>query len=121
MTSPQQPSVKYTALSNKIYDIMKKTATVVLPAVSALYFTLAQIWGLPNAEEVVGTIAAVNVFLGVVVQLQHRSYNKSDARYDGSLDVTTRDDGSKVFMLNVEKNPDVLETQPHVTFKVNNM
>jgi hypothetical protein len=106
--------------SNKLYDFLRRSATLILPAAGTLYFTLAQIWGLPNGEAVVGSIAAVNVFIGILVQLSKRSYNNSDARYDGSLDITSKDDGTKVFMLNVGKNPEVLETQPHVTFKVNN-
>jgi len=47
-------------LSNKAYDIMKFVAQILLPALGTLYFALAQIWDLPLAEEIVGTITAVD-------------------------------------------------------------
>jgi hypothetical protein len=34
-------------MSNKIYDILKFIAQIVLPAVATFYVTLASIWGLP--------------------------------------------------------------------------
>lgn len=63
-------------MSNKTYDILKYIAQIVLPAVATLYFTLAQIWGLPYAEQVVGTITAIDTFMGVLLKLQSNSYSK---------------------------------------------
>lgn len=62
-------------LSNKVYDILKFTAQIVLPAAGTLYFTLASIWGLPYGEEIVGTITAVDVALGAVLQISTHNYN----------------------------------------------
>ena len=42
-------------MSNKCYDVLKWIALIVLPAIGALYFALSQLWGLPYAEEIVGT------------------------------------------------------------------
>ena len=36
-------------MSNKMYDALKWIAMILLPAIGALYFTLAGIWGLPYA------------------------------------------------------------------------
>lgn len=64
-------------LSNKMYDILKYIAQYVLPALGALYFGLAKIWGLPYGTEIVGTIALVDTFLGTLLGLSTKSYNKS--------------------------------------------
>ena len=37
-----------------------------LPALGTLYFALAGIWGLPYGEQLVGTITAIDTFLGVI-------------------------------------------------------
>ena len=54
-------------MSNKMYDILKWIAQILLPAIGTLYFALAQIWGLPYAEQIVGTITAVDCFLGAIL------------------------------------------------------
>lgn len=60
---------------NKTYDILKWIAIVVLPALGTLYFALSQIWGFPYGEEVIGTIAAVDVFLGTLLGISTNKYN----------------------------------------------
>lgn len=65
-------------LENKTYDILKWIAQILLPAIGTLYFALAKVWGLPFATEIVGTIAAVDTFLGTVLQISTANYNKSE-------------------------------------------
>lgn len=62
-------------MSNKTYDILKWIAQILLPAIGTLYFALAGIWGLPFAEEIVGTIMAVDTFLGVILGISTKKYN----------------------------------------------
>jgi len=64
-------------MSNKTYDILKWIAQYLLPGVGTLYFALAGIWSLPYGEEVVGTISAVDAFLGVLLGISTANYNKS--------------------------------------------
>lgn len=64
-------------LNNKVYDILKWIALIGLPAVGTLYFALSGVWGLPLAEQVVGTIAAIDTFLGTVLGISTLNYNKS--------------------------------------------
>lgn len=64
-------------LSNKAYDILKWIAMLFLPALGALYFTLAGIWNLPYGEQIVGTITAIDTFLGVLLGLSTVQYNKA--------------------------------------------
>lgn len=64
--------------TNKTYDILKKVAQLVLPAAGTLYFTLSGIWNLPYGEEVLGTITAVDLFLGAVLGYSTAQYNKEN-------------------------------------------
>lgn len=62
-------------LQDKTYNILKWIAQVVLPALGTLYFALASIWGLPYAEQIVGTITAIDTFLGVLLGVSTKNYN----------------------------------------------
>lgn len=64
-------------MSNKVYDIMKWVAQYALPALGTLYFALAGIWGFPYGEQIVGTITAVDTFLGVVLGVSSANYKKN--------------------------------------------
>lgn len=63
-------------MSNKTYDVLKYVAQYILPAAGTLYFALASIWGLPYGEQIVGTITAVDAFLGVTLGISTANYNK---------------------------------------------
>lgn len=63
-------------MSNKVYDILKWIAQILLPALGTLYFALAAIWGFPYAEQIVGTITAIDAFLGVILGISSSQYNK---------------------------------------------
>lgn len=65
-------------MSNKVYDILKFIAQVVLPALGTLYFALAGIWGFPFGEEIVGTITAIDTFLGVLLGISSNQYHKKE-------------------------------------------
>ncbi len=63
-------------MNNKTYDTLKYIAQIALPAVGTLYFALAGIWGFPYGEEIVGTITAIDTFLGVILGISSANYNK---------------------------------------------
>lgn len=63
-------------LDNKVYDILKWVALVVLPAIATLYTALAGVWGLPFAEEIPATITAVDLFIGALLGVSTAQYNK---------------------------------------------
>lgn len=65
-------------LSNKVYDVLKWIAMYLLPAVGTMYFALSGIWGFPYGEQVVGTITAVDTFLGVILGISTATYNKRE-------------------------------------------
>ena len=64
-------------MSNKVYNVLKWIAMYLLPAVGTLYFALAGIWGFPYGEQIVGTITAVDTFLGVILGISTAQYNKT--------------------------------------------
>lgn len=64
-------------LSNKAYDVLKWICEIVIPAAITLFITLAKLWNwdIP-VEAIVGTVAAVNTFLGVVLKISNSAYKK---------------------------------------------
>jgi len=63
-------------MSNKVYDVLKWIAQILLPALATLYLALAGIWNLPYAEAISGTIMAIDAFLGVILGISSLQYNK---------------------------------------------
>lgn len=63
-------------MSDKAYDLLKWVAMYLLPALGTLYFALAGIWGLPYGEQIVGTITAIDTFLGVILGISSSKYKK---------------------------------------------
>lgn len=58
------------------YNLLKWIAMIVLPALGALYFGLASIWGLPYGQEIVGTITVIDTFLGAILGISSSNYSK---------------------------------------------
>jgi hypothetical protein len=69
-------------MSNKTYDVLKYIAQIVLPAIATLYFALASIWQLPYGEQVVGTITAIDAFLGALLGISTMRYNKEEKNHE---------------------------------------
>ena len=70
-------------LSNKAYDMWKAIAQIWIPAIGTAYFGLARIWGLPYAEEIVGTLTVIDTFLGAVLQISTNNYYKTIQETEG--------------------------------------
>lgn len=104
-------------LSDVAYDTLKFLAQIVLPALGALYFGLAAIWGLPEADKVVGTIVTLDTFLGVILGISSKTYNESDAQYDGTLHVIETD-SSLINQLEITTDPEVAAKQKFIKLKV---
>ena len=65
-------------LPNKVYDILKWVALICLPAMAVFYFTIAKIWGLPYEAEIPATINAIAVFIGALIGISNKNYNKEE-------------------------------------------
>ncbi len=63
-------------MSNRMYDLLKWIAMILLPAIGTLYLALAGIWELPYAKQVVGTVTAVDTFLGALLGIASAQYSR---------------------------------------------
>lgn len=116
-TSPLPDSKPVQILSNRQYDILRWVAMVGLPALGALYFALAPLWSLPKAEEVVGTIVAVDTFMGLLLGLAKKNYVNSGAAFDGVLNVDAQDN-RLIHQLDIQTPPEELGQKDAITLKV---
>lgn len=112
------PTKSRALLSDKTYNILKHVAAIGLPALSALYYTLAQIWNISHPGQIMATIAAVNICIGALLGISTAQYNSSEAKYAGVIEVIETE-GKKLFSLNLNSNPEALEQMNEATFKVN--
>lgn len=112
---PREPTA---ILSNFWYAFAKQGATIILPAIGTLYFMIAGTWGLPYGEQVVGTVAALNLFVGVLVGVAKKIYEGTGGGDDGTIVVTVGDDGKKKFDLKLNQDPDELDQKDKIVFKV---
>jgi hypothetical protein len=113
------PSSKKPLLSDKVYVWLKYAASVVFPALGTLYFALAQLWHFPHSASVVGSIASVNTFLGVLLGVSTMTYNNSGAQYDGVMHVESSDPDTTTATMVLNSDPADLVQKNAVTFKVN--
>ena len=67
-------------MSNKLYDILKYVAQIVLPAVATFVIAVFNIWGIPYGEAIGGTIMALDTLLGTVLMISTSNYNKKEAK-----------------------------------------
>lgn len=63
-------------ISDELYDLLRAIADLLLPALGALYFGLAGIWGFPYGEEIVGSITLVVAFIDIVLRIMKGKYDK---------------------------------------------
>jgi len=105
-------------LSNNLYNKLKWGLTIVLPAVSTLYFTLAHIFGLPYATEVVAAIAALGTFGGAIFGISSKSYNNSDAKYDGVMRVDTSRDDKDIYSIEINSPLEDLAEKTQLQLKI---
>lgn len=103
-------------MNNKTYDFLKWVALILLPAAGAAYFGLAQIWGLPNAEEIVGTITIVDTFLGALLKIQSNNYR---ANPDGVISINGSPE-DEFMKMELNHDPETLAAKDRLDIKVKN-
>lgn len=103
-------------MSNETYDLLKYIAQIVLPALGTLYFALAGIWGLPYGEQIVGTITAIDAFLGALLKFSSDSYAG-----DGTLVVDGSNPEKDIYSIVLDDYPELLANKSQVILKVNKM
>lgn len=98
---------------DKVYDVLKYVAQYVLPGLGTLYFALAQIWGLPYGQEVVGTITAIDTFLGVLLGISAKSYQG-----DGTLHIDTSNPNKDTYRFEINTPLEDIPGKKTVTFNI---
>jgi Putative phage holin Dp-1 len=101
--------VKNPWLSDKMYANLEWVARVLLPSAATLYLALATLWGFPYGPQIVGTIVAVDTFLGVFIGMAQRSYDQSGAAYNGTIVAQPGDAGTALSGLVLDKDPAELQ------------
>lgn len=105
-------------LSNTTYDIVKDTVTIAFPAAVTLYAGLAVIWGWGFSEEVVATGGAIGIFLGVLLKIASKKYEKLPTVYDGELIANDPDPDHETFRLDFNNSLPAMARQDTVRLRV---
>ena len=103
------------AFSNSTYDILKWIAQYLLPGLGTLYFALSGIWGLPYGEQIVGTITAIDAFLGLLLGISTNGY-----KGDGTMSIDDKSEDKTTYNLDLNIPVEELAEKKTITFKVNN-
>lgn len=67
-------------MSDKTYNIMKWIVQYILPGLGVLYAIIAGATGLPYSEVVLAVVMAVDWFLGIILGISTKQYNKYIAK-----------------------------------------
>jgi hypothetical protein len=106
-------------LSGRTYDIFVWAVKIVLPAFGTFYFAISSIWGIAGGEKVIGTISALCLFLGIILQISNKSYDASGVKYQGDLVVKTDPEtGAETQSLSLNAPFSVLAQSGDITLKV---
>lgn len=107
---------------NRAYDRVKFVAQILLPALAVFYGSLGGLWEFPKTEEVVGSLIALDLFLGALLSLSSAQYRNSPERFDGTMfvkrDVNALGEPVLKAGYSVDTPAEVLEGKTEATFKV---
>ena len=104
-------------VNNKVYDVMKWIVTIIIPAIITLYSSLASIWGIPYSEQIIATLAAIDIFLGVIMKISSKEYSKN---LDGILYIDKDgDDETNRYLFSID-DLDVVDQKDQITIKIKN-
>lgn len=101
-------------LNNKVYDILKWIALVVLPATGTFYFALSKVWPLPYGEEIVATLSAITTFIGAILQVSSSNYPG-----DGIIEIDREtQENADTLRIHIDTPVDTMTNKKTVTLKV---
>lgn len=86
-------------LNSKAYDFLKWVVQILLPSLGTFYFTVSQIFDLPYGEEVIGTLAALALFIGALIGISKSNFDKDPSNFDGSVTLAPDPNGDKAIFL----------------------
>jgi hypothetical protein len=120
---PAVPEVKGLVLSDKTYNNAKFFVQIVLPALAVLYASLSEFWGFPRVQEVVGTIGALALFLGIILRVSSASYSNVTSgpavgTPAGTFVVTEDVEGNKSVKLEFTRDPAEIIDGDNIVFNL---
>lgn len=92
-------------------DVLKTFACLVVPGYASIYFLLSFIWDVPAVKNVLGISAIITFILSIISGIRSRNY-------DGQIVITRKEDGKRIFSLELNKNPSELAEMKTVLFEV---
>lgn len=107
-------------LSNNTYNNAKFIVQIVMPALTVLYATLSEFWGFPKVQEIVGSINAIALFLGIVLRISSASYAQTapGGTPVGTFLVTQDTEGKKSIKLELDQDPEEFIGKGSIAFNV---
>lgn len=76
-------------MNNQTYDILKRIALIIIPALATFVNAVGTVWGVPYTNEITATITTFGVFLGAALGLSSKNYKPES---HGDLVVTNHGD-----------------------------
>lgn len=102
-------------MGNPMYNFLKFIALVVLPAAGTAYFALAGLWHLHHTAQIIGTISAVDTFLGAMLHVSTKSYSPAT---NGALKVDLSDPTKETYTLDVTTPIEDIKKLTHLVLAV---
>lgn len=121
MTNTTPTKTSLPMLGSRLYGALKWITVIGLPAFSALYYGVSELWNWPHQAQVLGTIALVGTFLGAVLGLSSLSYNASDSKFSGEVHVATDEGGAILKGLILNGDADAVAAKKALMLKVQNV
>lgn len=105
-------------LGSKLYDKLQFLVRVVIPGLATLYAALAGFWGFPHVQEVVGTLTALALFLGLLLGQSAKNFVEpiKKGKPVGDFVVGKTDDGKTTTQFVFNSDPSVLEDHELIQF-----
>lgn len=107
-------------INDKVYNIIKWFVVYFLPALGTLFFSISQLWGIPHADQVLGTITSVTIFLSMIMGLSSSSYKKAGTDMDGTMLIDRSNPEKDVYLLQLKDEAIDLSNKDVIKFKVDN-
>lgn len=120
MAIEQPRRTKVTAMSDKTFNTLRWIAQILLPGLGAFYFAMAGIWDWAYAEQVIGSLAALDVLLGVLLGYSRKQYEQSEQLYDGNLVITPRTDDADLYSIELSTPIGEIAGKSTLALKVDN-
>lgn len=73
-------------MSNRLYDILKFIAQVVLPALTTFYGVLGATLNIPYTQEVITIAVAFDTMLGTILGISSKRYYADNNEEEGEAD-----------------------------------